>query len=41
MDAHVTYKLHFGCSTYARKAKEISFAMEMVPYQNYFEIKGN
>jgi hypothetical protein len=26
----IAYDLHFGCSTYARKAKEITFPMELV-----------
>jgi hypothetical protein len=27
---HITYDLHFGCSTYAPKAKEIAFPMALV-----------
>jgi hypothetical protein len=30
IDVHIAYDLHFGCSTYARKAKEITFSMESV-----------
>jgi hypothetical protein len=27
IDVHIAYDLRFACSTYARKAKEISFPM--------------
>jgi hypothetical protein len=30
----IAYDLRFGRSTYARKAKEITFLMELVPYPN-------
>jgi hypothetical protein len=30
IDIQIAYDLHFGCSTYERKAKEISFPMEPV-----------
>jgi hypothetical protein len=30
IDVPIVYNLHFGCSTYARKAKEIAFPMELV-----------
>jgi hypothetical protein len=30
IDVQIAYHLRFGCSTYARKAKEISFPMELV-----------
>jgi hypothetical protein len=30
IDVQITYDLHFGCSTYARKAKEINFPMALV-----------
>jgi hypothetical protein len=30
IDVQITYDLCFGCSTYARKAKEINFPMESV-----------
>jgi hypothetical protein len=32
IDVHIAYDLRFGCSTYALKAKEITFLMEPVPY---------
>jgi hypothetical protein len=31
IDVQIAYGLHFGHSTYARKAKEITFLMELVP----------
>jgi hypothetical protein len=31
IDVQIAYDLHFGCSTYARKANEITFPMETVP----------
>jgi hypothetical protein len=31
IDVQIAYDLHFGRSTYARKAKEIYFSMEVVP----------
>jgi hypothetical protein len=30
IDVQITYDLHFGRSTYARKAKEITFLMTLV-----------
>jgi hypothetical protein len=30
IDVKITYDLHFGCSTYAWKAKEINFPMALV-----------
>jgi hypothetical protein len=30
IDVQITYDFHFGCSTYAQKAKEITFPMEHV-----------
>jgi hypothetical protein len=30
IDVQIAYNLHFGCSTYARKAKEITFPMALV-----------
>jgi hypothetical protein len=30
IDVQITYNLRFGCSTYARKDKEISFPMALV-----------
>jgi hypothetical protein len=32
IDVQIAYNLHFICSTYARKAKEITFPMEPVSY---------
>jgi hypothetical protein len=31
IDVQIAYNLRFGRSTYARKAKEITFPMELVP----------
>jgi hypothetical protein len=31
IDVQIAYDLHFGGSTYARKDKEITFLMELVP----------
>jgi hypothetical protein len=31
IDVQIAYNLRFGCSTYPRKAKEITFPMEPVP----------
>jgi hypothetical protein len=31
INVQIAYDLHFGRSTYARKAKEIKFPMELVP----------
>jgi hypothetical protein len=28
IDVQIAYDLHFGCSTYAQKAKEITFAVD-------------
>jgi hypothetical protein len=28
IDVQIAYGLHFGCSTYAQKAKEITFAVD-------------
>jgi hypothetical protein len=33
IDLKIVYDLHFGRSTYARKAKEITFPMELVSCQ--------
>jgi hypothetical protein len=35
------YKLCFLCSTYVRKANEISFPMQLVLCQNFFRVNGN
>jgi hypothetical protein len=32
IDVQIAYDLHFGCSIYARKAKEITFPMTLVSY---------
>jgi hypothetical protein len=32
IDVQIAYDLRFGCSIYARKAKEISFPMALVSY---------
>jgi hypothetical protein len=32
IDVQISYHLHFGCSTYARKANEITFPMALVSY---------
>jgi hypothetical protein len=37
----LAYNLHFGRSTYARKAKEIPFPMELVPWPNKFGVVRN
>jgi hypothetical protein len=29
IDVQISYDLHFGCSTYAQKAKEVIFPMEL------------
>jgi hypothetical protein len=34
IDVQIAYDLRFGCSTYARKAKEITFPMKPVSCQN-------
>jgi hypothetical protein len=31
IDVQILYDLYFGCSTYARKSKEITFPMSPVP----------
>jgi hypothetical protein len=41
MDVQIAYDLHFGHSTYARKAKEISFPMELVPWQTKIGVIRN
>jgi hypothetical protein len=41
MGAHNTSSLHFLCSTYAQKAKNIIFSMQLVTCPNSFRIKGN
>jgi hypothetical protein len=34
IDVQIAYDLHFGCSTYARKAKDINYPMELVSCPN-------
>jgi hypothetical protein len=41
IDVQIAYDLHFGCSTYARKAKEINFPMALVPCPNKIEVIRN
>jgi hypothetical protein len=36
IDVQIAYDLHFGCSTYARKAKEITFPMAPISYPTKF-----
>ena len=40
-NTQATYRLRFGCSTYQRKAKEIIFPIQVVPYQNTLGVDGN
>jgi hypothetical protein len=41
IDVRITYDLRFGCSTYARKAKEITFPMELVSCPTKFRVICN
>jgi hypothetical protein len=41
MDVQIAYDLHFGHSTYARNAKEITFPMELVPWQTKIGVIRN
>jgi hypothetical protein len=41
IDIQIAYDLHFGSSTYARKAKEITFPMELVPYPTKIGVVRN
>ena len=41
IDVLIAYNLRFGCSTYARKAKEIIFPMELVSYPTKIRVIRN
>jgi hypothetical protein len=41
IEAQIAYDLHFGHSTYARKAKEIIFPMTLVPCPTKIEVVRN
>jgi hypothetical protein len=41
IDVQITYDLHFGHSTYARKAKEITFSMTQVSCTTKIEVVRN
>jgi hypothetical protein len=41
IDVQIAYDHHFGCSTYARKAKEIIFPMELVSCPIKIEVVHN
>jgi hypothetical protein len=41
IDTQIAYNLHFGCSTYARKYKEITFPMAPVPWPTKIGIVRN
>jgi hypothetical protein len=41
IDVQIAYNLRFGRSTYARKAKEINFKMELVSCPNKIEVARN
>jgi hypothetical protein len=41
IDIQIAYDLHFGSSTYAQKAKEITFPMELVPYPTKIGVVRN
>jgi hypothetical protein len=41
IDAQIAYDLHFECSTYARKSKEISVPMELVSYPTKIGVVRN
>jgi hypothetical protein len=41
IDVQIAYDLHFGHSTYARKAKEITFLMELVLWQTKIGVIRN
>jgi hypothetical protein len=41
IDVQFVYDLRFGCSTYARKAKEITFPMALVSCPTKFRIVCN
>jgi hypothetical protein len=41
IDVQIAYDLRFGCSTYARKAKEIAFPMALVSCQTKIGVVRN
>jgi hypothetical protein len=41
IDVQIAYDLRFGCSTYARKAKEIPFPMALVSCQTKIGVVRN
>jgi hypothetical protein len=41
IDVQIAYDLCFGCSTYARKTKEIAFTMAPVPYPTKIGVVRN
>jgi hypothetical protein len=41
IDVQIAYDLRFGRSTYARKAKEITFPMALIPCQSKIEFIRN
>jgi hypothetical protein len=41
IDVHIAYDLCFGCSIYARKAKEISFPMTPISYPTKIGVVRN
>jgi hypothetical protein len=41
IDVQIAYDLHFGRSTYARKAKEIKFPMELVSCPTKIRVAHN
>jgi hypothetical protein len=41
IEVQIAYDLRFGCPTYARKAKDISFPMELVSYPNKIRVVRN
>jgi hypothetical protein len=41
INVQIAYDLHFGCSTYVRKAKEINFPMVPVPCPNKIKVHCN
>jgi hypothetical protein len=41
IDVQIAYDIHFGSSTYVRKAKEITFLMALVPCPNKIGVVRN
>jgi hypothetical protein len=41
IDVQIVYNLRFGCSTYARKAKNITFPMTLVTYPTKIRVIRN